>query len=77
MLLLMLAAVERAVGLSFESQVLVNQRVYERPPFFTIKRVLVLALLLAVVSLAVCIPSAAGLLPVKPFRDRYVCSISR
>ncbi|RCN28123.1 hypothetical protein ANCCAN_26139 [Ancylostoma caninum] len=37
----------------------------------------VLALLLAVVSLAVSIPSATGLIPVKPFRNRYVCAVAR
>ncbi|RCN26408.1 hypothetical protein ANCCAN_27866, partial [Ancylostoma caninum] len=40
MLMLMLAAVERAVGLSFDSLLLPNQRPNEQCSFFTTKRVL-------------------------------------
>ncbi|WKY17309.1 hypothetical protein Q1695_001705 [Nippostrongylus brasiliensis] len=76
LLTIVLIAVERAIGLTTVTYGMSQQQYGYLRWSLTKQRVLVLFLLLAIVALITSVPSAVGLLPVKPFKNRYVCAVS-
>ncbi|KJH44087.1 hypothetical protein DICVIV_09897 [Dictyocaulus viviparus] len=74
MLILVLMSVERAAGLEAYSST-PGKRLLARPQLLDNNRSLVFFFFLGLASFAIAFPTATKLIPVKPFKNRFLCAI--